>query len=164
MRHAEPELTGVLLGRCDTPLSEAGKRQAGSIALPDVVVIYTSELRRARDTAIAIGTTPVVIDPDLNEISYGDWDGRTWSDIERTYPEQAKAKLARWTSVTPPDGEEWTEFERRVSRALTRIQIGAFPAAVVAHITVNAQIAYSLSGSDPSQFTQEYGEVLTYVF
>jgi broad specificity phosphatase PhoE len=164
VRHAEPELTGVLLGRCDPGLSGAGKRQGSSIALPDVAVIYTSELRRARDTAAAIATAPVVIDPDLNEISYGEWDGRTWSDIEHAYPEQAKAKLSRWTAVTPPGGEGWKQFELRVSRALVRIMAGAFPAAVVAHVTVNAQIAYSVSGSDPSQFIQDYGEVLTYVF
>ena len=162
VRHAAPELTGLLLGRCDPPLSEAGRRQAASIALPDAAVIYTSELRRARDTALAIGTAPVIVDPDLNEISYGEWDGRAWSDIEQMYPEQAKAKLARWTAVTPPGGEEWTEFERRISTALTRIRTGSFPTAVVAHVTVNAQIAHCLSGSDPSRFTQEYGEVLIY--
>ena len=164
VRHAEPALTGVILGRCDPPLSDAGKRDAGAIALPDVVVVYTSELRRARDTALAIGIAPVIVDPDLNEISYGQWDGRTWSDIEQMFPVQAKAKLACWTAVTPPGGEEWADFELRISRALARIQAGSFPAAVVAHITVHAQIAYCLSGSDPSQFTQEYCEVLTYAF
>jgi len=164
VRHAEPELTGVLLGATDTPLSEAGKRQAAAIALPDVAVIYTSELRRARETAAAIGGAPLVIDADLNEIGYGEWDGLTWPHIEHRYPEAAKAKLACWTAVTPPGGEPWTHFEQRIARAMERIRSGPFPAALVAHIAVNAQIACRLTGSDPSQFMQEYAEVLTYVF
>jgi alpha-ribazole phosphatase len=164
VRHAEPELTGVLLGATDSPLSEAGKRQAAGIVLPDIAVIYTSELRRARDTAAAIADAPLVIDADLNEIGYGEWDGLAWTDIEHMYPDEAKAKLACWSAVTPPGGEPWTHFEQRISRALKRIRSGSFPAAVVAHIAVNAQIACCVTGSDPSQFMQRYGEVLTYVF
>jgi broad specificity phosphatase PhoE len=155
-------LTGVLLGACDPPLSEAGKRAAAAMVLPGVVVVYTSALLRARDTAIAVQMAPVVVDPDLNEISYGEWNGLAWRDIAQRYPEQAAAKLTHWTAVTPPGGESWGNFQARVLRALTRIRAGAFPAAVVAHVTVNAQISCVLTGRDPSEFTQEYCEVLTY--
>jgi broad specificity phosphatase PhoE len=162
IRHAEPELTGVLLGSCDPPLSEAGKRDARAIYLPEVVVIYTSALRRARETAHAIATCPAVVDPDLNEISYGAWDGLSWSSIVRQFPAEADAKLANWTAVTPPGGEDWVRFVQRVARAERRIRAGLFPAAVVAHVTVNAVLAHILSGTEPSDFTQEYGEVVVY--
>ena len=163
IRHAEPEVTGVLLGASDPPLSEAGMRDAGRIQLPQVAVIYASALRRARDTATALSSrAPVVIDADLNEISYGEWDGLPWSRIAEKYPDEAAAKLACWPAVTPLGGERWEDFRRRVGRALARIREGVFPAAVVAHVTVNAAITYVLTERDPSQFTQAYCEVLTY--
>jgi broad specificity phosphatase PhoE len=153
---------GVLLGKCDPPLSGAGKANAARITLPGVTVIYTSELRRARETAFAAGGAPIIVDTDLNEISYGVWDGLSWSRIVDEYPDLAEAKLSDWKSVTPPGGEAWQDFEHRISRALQRIRAGSFPAAVVAHVTVNAQIAHAATGSDPSEFTQQYCEVLTY--
>ena len=162
VRHAEPAITGVLLGRSDPPLSEAGKRDAARIATPGVAVIYTSGLRRAHDTAVLIGNVPIVVDVELNEISYGEWDGLTWAEIEQKYPEQAQAKLASWQSVTPPGGEEWPHFEQRVARALARIRRGAFPAAVVAHVTVNAAISLLLTGHAVTDFNQAYCEVLKY--
>src|SRR5262245_28117447 len=106
----------------------------------------------------------MIIDPDLNEISYGEWDGLAWSDIEEKYPSEATAKLACWTAVTPPGSEDWSELERRVSRALTRIVMDPSPAIVVKHVTINAQITYQLIGGDPSLFTQKYAEVLVYDF
>jgi broad specificity phosphatase PhoE len=162
VRHAEPELTGVLLGSSDPPLSKEGKRQAAAILLPGAAVIYTSGLRRARETAELIGGAPIIVDPDLNEISYGKWDGLSWAQISEKYPHQARSKLADWKTVTPPDGEDWTSFEERIARALDRIRNGSFPAAVVAHVTVNAQIIHSIAGIEPSQFTQPYCEVLIY--
>ncbi len=162
VRHAEPELTGVLLGACDPPLSEAGKRAAAGIRLPDVAVIYTSELRRARETASAIATGPLIVDPDLNEISYGAWDGLSWADIVQRFPDEAEAKLADWQAVTPPGGEEWVRFEQRVARAVERIRAGAFPAAVVAHVTVNSVISTIFSGTELSLFMQKYGEVVVH--
>jgi alpha-ribazole phosphatase len=164
VRHAEPEITGVMLGRSDPGLSRKGERDAARIALPPVAVIYTSELRRAKETCIAIAreNVPLIIDAGLNEISYGEWDGRAWSGIERDYPDQAAAKLDNWTAVTPPGGEDWRDFAVRVKRALARVASGPLPAAIVGHLTVNAQIAHLLTGSDPTGFTQQYGEVLLY--
>jgi broad specificity phosphatase PhoE len=164
VRHAEPEITGVMLGRSDPGLSSAGAEQASRIVLPPVALIYTSEMRRAKETGIAIARRNVrlIPDADLNEISYGDWDGRRWRDIEREYPNEAAAKLRDWFSVTPPGGEEWRDFAARVKRALARVRSGPLPAAIIAHITVHAQIVSSLSGGDPTGFTQQYGEVLRY--
>jgi broad specificity phosphatase PhoE len=163
VRHAEPEIAGVLLGMIDPGLSSEGRRHASTIALPPVKVIYTSQLRRARETAEALARpVPVVVDAELNEISYGEWDGLQWSIIEQRYPDLAKQKLADWTAVTPPGGEDWALFAARVSRALDRIIGGPLPAAVIAHLTVNAQIAQQLAGSEPTRFTQNCAEVLTY--
>lgn len=160
VRHGEPAITGVMLGRTDPPLSEHGRAQCAALKL-DVVVIYSSPLRRARESAEAVPgpAVPVVVLPGLVEISLGDWDGLSWSEIERRDPEGAAAKLRDWLEVTPPAGEPWGAFTARVDNALDAIRQGVRPAAVIAHLTVNAWIAHRLAGADPTAFTQEYAQI-----
>jgi broad specificity phosphatase PhoE len=162
VRHGEPTLCGVLLGRIDPPLSEAGRAQISTLRL-DVRAIYASPLRRtAESAAILSDGGPVITLDDLIEISLGVWDGRTWAEIERDYPKEAAAKLADWTGVTPPGGEPWSDFASRVDRALAYVRTGPLPAAIVGHLAVNAWIAHRLRGADPIDFTQDYGEIKSY--
>ena len=152
VRHAEPALVGVLLGQCNPPLSEAGRRQAAGL-LKDVSfsIVYSSPLQRALETArlLARGAAIQIV-PDLREITYGDWDGETWAAIESADPELARGKLNDWLAVTPPAGEAWSDFAARVTRAFEQIKSGPRPAAIVAHAAVNR----ILTGVD-----QDYGDV-----
>lgn len=142
VRHCEPARTGVLLGQCDPPLSEAGRKHAASLALGDLAIVYSSPLKRALETAQAIAhAAPVEIIDDLREITYGAWDGLTWSEIEAANAHLAARKLADWRGVTPPGGEPWEIFAARVARAFERIRTGPRPAAIVAHAAVNQVIA-----------------------
>lgn len=159
VRHAEPALTGVLLGRADPPLSEAGRRTAREVlAGLEVAVAYASPLRRSLETAAAIPARLVVLEG-LAEISLGEWDGLRWDEIERRDPELARRKVAGWFGVTPPGGEEWNRFAARVAGALERIRRGPLPAAVVGHVAVNAVLAGELDGRDPASFVQGYCEI-----
>ncbi|MFN3324709.1 MAG: histidine phosphatase family protein [Bryobacteraceae bacterium] len=159
VRHAEPELTGVLLGRLDCALSGEGRRQAeAAMSSLKVAIVYASPLRRARDTARCV-RAPVVVLNELAEISLGDWDGKSWAEVERQDPELARRKQQDWFNVTPPGAEPWSAFESRVLRALERIRRGPFPAAVVAHIAVNAALAHQAAGGDPVAFRQNYCEI-----
>lgn len=159
VRHAEPSLTGVLLGGCDPPLSERGKASLRNIAL-DVRVVYASTMLRSRQTAEAIAqAAPIVTLPELDEISYGEWDGRTWQEIEERDPELARRKLADWKGIAPPGGEAWAHFEARVLEGFERIRSGPFPAAVVGHSAVNAVIASRLCGAETLGWEQGYGEI-----
>ena len=160
VRHGEPALKGVLLGRLDPSLSETGRLQMLAIKLT-VAVVYTSPLRRARQSAELLGA-PILVLPELAEIDAGDWDGRTWAEIEASDPELAKRKVADWTGVTPPGGEEWHDFTRRVDVALELIRQGRFPAAVVGHLAVNAWIMHRIQGGPPLSFEQHYGQVDQY--
>ena len=162
VRHAEPQITGVLLGRCDPPLSDRGLRQAFGLQIA-CEAIYTSPLRRALQTAEA-GGKPVVTVPEFAEISLGEWDGLTWAEIERRSPAIAERKLRDWIGVTPPGGEAWSDFERRVAAGLSRVLSGACDAAIVAHVGVNSVIANRMSESDVSSFQQEYCEILEYEY
>jgi broad specificity phosphatase PhoE len=162
VRHGEPSVQGVMLGRSDPPLSKAGRAQMQSVRIP-VQVMFTSPLRRARESADLIaGTAEVIVLPELTEIGLGDWDGKAWQEIEASQPELAREKLANWTAVTPPGGEPWPEFESRVRTALEVVRARRQPAAIVAHIAVNACIAACVSGADAMHFQQKYGQVYEY--
>ncbi len=160
VRHAEPELRGVMLGRTDPPLTPNGLRQAqASLGSLCCAVVYSSPLQRARQTAAVIPAPLVVLD-DLAEISYGAWEGLTWAEIEARWPELVRRKQQDWFSVTPPGGESWPQVSVRAARALEHIRGGPFPAAVVAHFGWNAEFLRLAAGRDPITFSQSYCEVI----
>ena len=106
IRHGEPAVSGVLLGRLDPPL----------VTIPgpsnlQVRSVFASPLRRAYETASALfPAVKIAVLSELAEISLGEWDGLTWSEIERRDPEGAARKLENWFTVTPPGGEEFAEM------------------------------------------------------
>jgi broad specificity phosphatase PhoE len=152
VRHAEPAITGVLLGALDPPLSDAGRAHAGRLLSGvKLAIVYSSPFRRAVETAESIARgAPIEILDDLREISHGDWDGLSWNEIETRDPEFAARKLADWRGVTAPHGEPWPEFAARVTRAREIIQGGPRPAAIVAHAAVNQLLG---------NVDQSYGDV-----
>jgi broad specificity phosphatase PhoE len=159
IRHQEPELRGRFIGKTDPPLTPAGREAAACLADLRVAALYCSPLRRARETAAFIPGELIVV-PELAEIWFGEWEGLTWQEIQERWPGVACRKVEDWLGVTAPGGECWTDFCARIDRALERILAGPRPAAVVAHMVVNAALAQRLLGQDPKQFRQQYGEVL----
>jgi broad specificity phosphatase PhoE len=161
IRHEEPELRGRFIGRTDSPLTAAGRDAAAAkLSQVQVAAVYVSPLRRARETAAVIDAPQTVL-ADLAEISFGEWEGLTWQEIQERWPGVACRKVEDWLGVTAPGGECWTDFCDRIDRALARVLAGPRPAAVVAHMVVNAALAWRLLGQDPKHFRQQYGEILT---
>ena len=158
IRHEEPELRGVFLGRGDPPLSARGREAAAKLRGISAAAVYASPLRRAVETAMACNA-PLIVIPELAEMDFGEWEGRTWQEIERGWPELAARKLEDWFGNPAPGGETWQSLTARVDRALERILAGPQPAAVVAHLAVNAAIAARLTGIDPKEFQQDYGQI-----
>jgi broad specificity phosphatase PhoE len=161
VRHAEPAVTGVLLGQSDPPLSEFGRKQAANLGVPASGPVYSSPLRRALETAHFLGPDPIVL-PELAEISYGLWDGRPWAEIERKWPQLASQKLSAWQTATPPGGESWSCFYDRVLRALTPVLKGPLPAIIVAHEAVNAIISNCIAKNPITGYQQQYCEIRKY--
>src|SRR3954452_2683964 len=98
IRHAKPEGSGTFLGQADPPLAAGalhGVSQTLS-ALP-VEIAYLSPLRRARETASCLQCAKVIV-PELREIGYGEWTGKTWGEIEAQWPDLAHQKLQNWQS------------------------------------------------------------------
>ena len=162
IRHEEPELRGRFIGRTDPPLTPAGREAAArKLAGIDVKVIYVSPLQRARQTAEAIrcGAERIVV-PQLAEIHLGEWEGLSWQEVEERWPDAACRKIEDWLGTPIPGGESWCDFCSRIDEALNLILAGPKPAAIVAHMVVNAAISARLLGADPKRFHQQYGEIL----
>jgi len=116
---------GRLTGQADVPLSPLGERQAvllgERLANETLDIIVTSDLQRARATGAAIAhyhQIPVYEDAAIREISLGEWEGVTLSELM----ERDAEAITRWQNeplnVKPPGGETITQLHDRVVPAL----------------------------------------------
>ena len=145
VRHATPEGDGLFLGQSDAPLSAKGRRQLAGLAEKitpyPVEAVYSSDLQRAQATAAAISRRLEVeakVVPGLREIHFGRWQGLSWAEITRRFPQAARRWLNDFPRQRIPGGEDFAEFKRRVRRELRKI-VAAHPggcAMVVAHAGV----------------------------
>ena len=131
VRHGETDWNKSLRyqGQTDTPLNVTGMRQAQCISQrlekEPILAVYSSDLKRAVQTAEAIATklnVAVITSPDLRELDFGEFEGLTFGEIQQRYPDSHR----RWTSqivdVPPPGGESLKQLARRVARLVTRIK------------------------------------------
>jgi broad specificity phosphatase PhoE len=123
IRHAETEanLKKIACGLMDSPLSLRGISQAESLgkslqkAISGKVSIVHSALRRSIDTAHIIAqfldVENTILKPDMNEHSFGDWEGRPWRDVLNCLNE----------GLDPPGGESRAMYRTRVVDCLRNI-------------------------------------------
>jgi broad specificity phosphatase PhoE len=161
VRHAATPWTGVRwCGRSDPELTPAGMADATrlgetlSAALPAGAVVVSSPATRAIATARAIASarmatgTPVVVDPDLSEIDFGEVDGLTFVALEEHYPILARRLLAGETAIDWPGGESADQVRRRAARAWATLVATPSPTVVVTHGGLIATILRQLVGVD----------------
>ena len=159
LRHGEVESFGerVVRGQLDAALSSEGERQHARLASwfarnePGVAHLYTSDLRRCRSLAERlgpkIGLTPVV-DPRLREMSMGEWQGRTWADVNAEDAERVHAYWDDYTRVRPPGGESLLDLSARVVDWWNAVfeDVRGQRVAIVTHIGVIRVLTYHLMG------------------
>ncbi len=116
-------LTGRLPGVALSPDGVAMARQvADRLAAAGAVAVYTSPIRRCRETARIVATPgdlPVLTERRFIEVDYGSWSGRSLRDLYR---------LKAWESLMRhpgrfrfPDGETLGEVQRRAVAGLEAI-------------------------------------------
>lgn len=138
VRHAEPAagVRGRCYGTLDVELSERGRKQAGALAatLRDerVDLVVSSPRRRALQTAAALGR-PVDVDERLCELDFGDFEGRTYDELEREEPELFRRWMSSPTTVRFPNGESYADLRARATAALADVRTRARSAVVVTH-------------------------------
>ena len=103
LRHGQTDfnLGSRMQGQLDTELTELGRAQAVAaaevLAKLQPLLIVSSDLRRAYDTAVALGERTglrVRVDDRLRETHLGDWQGMTHAEIDADAPGRP-AGLAR---------------------------------------------------------------------
>jgi probable phosphoglycerate mutase len=122
-RHGQTDwnLAHRVQGHTDTPLNAVGRAQArtlaDSLAAPSLVAVYSSDLSRAYETAIAVARVhglEVTVDRDLREKNFGSWEGLTDTEIADRFPDAVRG---RWG-----DGETTEEVAERAVAAIERIR------------------------------------------
>ncbi|GAA4071442.1 bifunctional RNase H/acid phosphatase [Nonomuraea soli] len=129
----DPELTPTGL----TQATRAAEHLSLDGNAPDAIV--SSPLKRARQTAQALARLTgldVDIDEGLRETDFGAWEGHTFTEIQRRWPDEMSAWLAD-PAVAPPDGESFEETARRVQQTRERLveRYAGRTVVVVSHVT-----------------------------
>jgi alpha-ribazole phosphatase len=121
IRHAETDMAGTFCGHSDPGLNTRGHEQIAELIdrlrSEDIGCVYTSDLRRAQTTAEAIARAFGVecrTRPALREISFGEWEGLRWKEIEERDEVYARRWMAEHPLLAAPEGEAFRDFERRV--------------------------------------------------
>jgi broad specificity phosphatase PhoE/predicted kinase len=151
-RHGESvyNATGVLGG--DPDLTPAGDRYARSLAEfldrrdPDRngVVVWTSSLRRAVQTAAPLGRTPWPWRA-LDEIDGGICDSMSHAQIQEHLPEEYAARRRDKFTYRYPRGESYQDVILRLEPVIIELERTRKPVLVVAHNAVlRALYAYFL--------------------
>ena len=137
IRHGESvsNAAGRVQGQEDVELSATGIAQAQAVATwsralierpdaPQIEELWSSPLRRARETAEAIAAAtglPLRIDDQLRELHAGVFQGHLWADLESRFPDA----VARWRSgdaeYAIPGGESRAQLAARGRTALERL-------------------------------------------
>ncbi|MET0455025.1 MAG: bifunctional RNase H/acid phosphatase [Mycobacterium sp.] len=146
LRHGQTELSiqRRYSGRGNPALTDLGRQQAAAAARylgerGGITAVVSSPLQRAYDTATAAAKTlglDVVVDDDLIETDFGEWEGLTFGEAAQRDP-AVHGKWLRDTSIAPPGGESFDAVAQRVRRARTRIisEYGDATVLVVSHVT-----------------------------
>ncbi|WP_029404832.1 alpha-ribazole phosphatase family protein [Stutzerimonas stutzeri] len=126
LRHGETESGGGFCGRLDDALTPTGWQQlrAAVVGAGPWERIISSPLRRCADFAVELAgqrSLELEFEPDLRELDFGDWEGRTAADL---MIDQSEALARFWIdpySFTPPNAEPVADFAARVLAAIERL-------------------------------------------
>jgi alpha-ribazole phosphatase len=157
IRHAETDMAGTFCGHSDPELNGRGRVQLEELIdrlrMEDVAMVYTSDLRRAHTTGMAIAEAFGInchAHSALREINFGQWEGITWEEIERRDHSYARHWIAEYPRLPAPDGESFHAFERRVLDEVKFLSLEAEAAdcciAVVTHAGVLRTVLRALHG------------------
>jgi broad specificity phosphatase PhoE len=123
VRHGETawSITGQHTGTTDLALTGRGEDQARTLQARlgglSFAHVFSSPLQRARRTCELAGfSSDVVLDPELVEWNYGDYEGLTTEEIQRVRP--------GWVVFRDgcPGGESVAQVAARVDRVVSRLR------------------------------------------
>ena len=125
VRHVltEDNKLAKLSGHIDSKVSEEGKLQIKEITdfLKNEKIdrIYTTTSSRTKETVkdlAEINSIEVQESEDLKEISFGDFEGKDFNDIQKNYPDEFNKMIEEGYEYTYPNGESLIDCFERVSK------------------------------------------------
>jgi broad specificity phosphatase PhoE len=164
LRHGQTDHNkdGIMQGLLDVPLNRQGEQQADLVAKwlgnrYQFDQIYSSNLQRAKQTAVAIADRqdcPLSPEPALREIDVGKWQGLTYRAAQEQDPELWQQLLQDPMHVKRPGGESFVDVYQRVTAWWQRTvePLTDEVCCIVTHgVPVRAILAYALD-VDPADF------------
>lgn len=156
-----PPGSSVLLGsRLNPGLSACGKEQADELLETlwsrRISAVYSSPRLRAIQTADPFASArrlPVKLSPELDAVDMGDWEGRSWHDIESVSRHEAESFLSHPEGGMYPGGTYFHEVARRMFHWLARIGLRHVDQRVLAvshEETIRAAVS-AVTGLEPRQ-------------
>lgn len=152
--HVEGITPDRFRGRMELALTNLGLQQANRTAeyisrtwKPSA--IYCSPMGRCMTTAEIIGARcdlRIAIDPNLNDIDYGDWQWKTKDEVARDFPEQYRTWMERPALMRFPGGESFQDLLSRAADAVrAALALNSMdPVILVTHDSVNRAMLLQL--------------------
>ena len=135
----------------DADFSDTDRFDALHAFLPQPANLVSSDLRRTIGTAdrLAKGRQRLEHCSKLREINFGDWELKTFVEIQKTHAEDIRAFYETPGTITPPHGECWNGFYARVHTGfdgLLRHTQGPLIAAVLGPLLVLGGGLWAIAG------------------
>jgi len=163
LRHTRPDLVdGVCYGRTNLDVDGSFEGQAEIVLndAPEADLIVSSPLRRCQVLADYIAKfrkQSVTVDDRLQEMDFGNWENRLWSDIPR-------AELDAWAldflDARPHGGESVAMLQARVSEALQEYQTMIETCLIVTHAGVIKAAFAGVGQSDGYDKQIDFGGIV----
>jgi broad specificity phosphatase PhoE len=156
VRHGQTDANrnGVLLGRLDPPLNDAGREQAAVVAARVALLaparVVTSPLVRAMETARIVAVAcglDVAVDNRLIEVDYGEYDGLPLGEL----PTDLVWKWRNDADFAPPGGESLATVGKRMGEYTSEVldSLAEGPCVAVSHVSpIKAAVLWALGLPD----------------
>lgn len=148
-----------MVGWTDIPadLSDEGALERLRAHLPDAPVI-SSDLGRAVETATAIQGDRLRLPHawQIREINFGDWEDRSFADVEVETPILLRNYWENPGPHAPPNGESWDMVRARVNGFVDQFELPGDDVIAVAHMgTILTQVQRARDVSAYEAFGQK---------
>ncbi len=130
LRHGESQYSHTLRGHLDDELTEKGWQQMQStieqVANQSWDVIISSSLKRCACFAEQLAKTtqlPLLLNHDLKEMYFGEWEGVSTQQIYETSPELLANFWQKPSQYCPPRAETLMQFQTRVLKGFQELLV-----------------------------------------
>ncbi|MGK2905419.1 MAG: histidine phosphatase family protein, partial [Desulfuromonadales bacterium] len=115
-------------GQINVPLTQLGRTQSDRICYSlgnvSLEAVYSSDLDRCRYCGELIaGSHDLTVSTleALRELHIGEWEGRTWAELQEAYPDGWQARLQDLANFQVPGGESLQDAADRIRPAIQNI-------------------------------------------